>query len=184
MIGIDEVGRGCWAGPLLVVAARQKSDLPSLLKDSKQLSSRQRKTLLSGITASCQLGEGWVTPAEIDTYGLADAMRLGVDRALQAIMTQPGEYIIMDGAVNYCQPKYFNVHTVIKADALHPVVSAASVYAKELRDAYMVRLALSHPEYGFERHVGYGTAQHRASLIEFGPSDHHRKSFRPIRELL
>ncbi len=184
MIGIDEVGRGCWAGPLLVVAARQTSLLPTGLKDSKLLSSRQRKLLTVDIMTSCQLGEGWVTAAEVDRAGLTDAMRLGVERALRAISAQPSERIIMDGAVNYCQPKYQQVDTVIKADRLHPIVSAASVYAKELRDAYMIQLSEEYPQYGFERHVGYGTAHHRACLIEFGPSDQHRRSFKPIREML
>lgn len=184
MIGIDEVGRGCWAGPLLVVAARQTSDLPTGLKDSKQLSSRQRKLLTVDIVTACQLGEGWVTSVEIDTIGLAGAMRLGVDRALQAISAESNEQIIMDGNVNYCSPKFRNVETVIKADGLYPIVSAASIYAKQLRDAHMIKLALDYPDYGFERHVGYGTAYHKACLINLGPSDQHRKSFKPIRDLL
>src|SRR4051812_6898730 len=102
MIGIDEVGRGCWAGPLLVVAARVSSTLPQGLKDSKKLNKKQRENLFSYIHLSCDLGEGWVSAPEIDTLGLTGAMKLGVARALTAIQAENSEEIIMDGLINYC----------------------------------------------------------------------------------
>lgn len=184
MIGIDEVGRGCWAGPLLVVAARQVADLSPLLADSKVLTQKRRQGLMSSIQQSCQLGEGWVEPAEIDALGLTGAMRLAVKRALQAVDAQPNEPIIMDGNFNYCPPQYLAVACVVDADADHPIVSAASIYAKVKRDQYMTELAETIPGYGFEKHVGYGTKAHIAALHELGVSSSHRKSYKPIQALL
>lgn len=184
MIGIDEVGRGCWAGPLLVVAARAKSTLPNGLADSKLLSKAKRESLLDAITASCDIGEGWVQPEEIDEVGLAGAMKLGVSRALLALGASLEEDIIMDGTVNYCPDEFLHVQTIAKADQLHPIVSAASIYAKVTRDAHMVRVARFYPFYGFEKHVGYGTAIHEAALKVHGISQIHRKSFKPIQAYL
>ncbi len=184
VIGIDEVGRGCWAGPLLVVAAKANKQLPDGLTDSKKLSKNQRQKLYPEIVTSCDLGEGWVQPEEIDSYGLARAMRLGVSRALMALGVGTEDEIIMDGLINYCPEEFVNVKTVVRADASHPVVSAASVYAKVTRDAHMVRIAKYHPFYGFENHVGYGTAFHEAALRIHGVSKLHRKSFKPVKAFL
>lgn len=184
IVGIDEVGRGCWAGPLLVVAARSHTSLPKGLADSKVLTKKQRESLIDHIKISCEIGEGWVQPEEIDELGLAGAMRLGVSRALIAINAGFGDEIIMDGAVNYCSEEFMNVSSVIKADQLHPIVSAASIYAKVTRDAHMARIAQFYPYYGFEQHVGYGTSLHQQALKVHGVSALHRKSFKPIRALL
>jgi ribonuclease HII len=183
LIGIDEVGRGCWAGPLLVVAARAKRTLPDGLADSKLLSKQQREALLEAIVETCDLGEGWVQPEEIDRFGLAGAMKIGVSRALLALGAAFHEDIVMDGTVNYCPDDYIAVKTVAKADQLHPIVSAASIYAKVQRDAHMARAAIFYPFYGFEKHVGYGTALHQAALKVHGVSKIHRKSFKPIQAL-
>lgn len=183
-IGIDEVGRGCWAGPLLVVAARATAELPPGMADSKQLSRRQRQQLLPSIVRSCELGEGWVTAQEIDQQGLANAMRLGVDRALTALRAQPTEPIIMDGPVNYCGSRFSQVQCIIKADASHPIVSAASIYAKELRDAYMAKLAERYPGYGLAHNVGYGTKAHVMGLQRLGTCSIHRQSYKPIKAIL
>ena len=182
MIGIDEVGRGAWAGPLLVVAACGTLDFA--VADSKVLKKAARKQLLPLLQAACRFGEGWVTPAEIDQVGLAGAMRLGVKRALSSLKAQTDDEIIMDGSVNYCGPEFTKVQTVIRADALHPIVSAASIYAKVMRDDFMERLASKLPGYGFEAHVGYGTAKHLAALKQYGVSQMHRTSFKPVRELM
>lgn len=184
MIGIDEVGRGCWAGPLLVVAARQKAVLPEGLADSKVLTKTRRLALIGLITGSCDIGEGWVEPDEIDALGLTAAMRLAVERALLALKTLPDESIIMDGNYNYCPDRYLNVDCVIDADATHPIVSAASIYAKVKRDQYMTDLAQTLPGYGFESHVGYGTKAHRLALQEHGVSASHRRSYKPIQAFL
>lgn len=184
IIGIDEVGRGCWAGPLLVVAARAHSALPAGLSDSKVLSKARREELKEMVAAVCDIGEGWVQPEEIDELGLAKAMRLGVSRALIGLGADFEEQIIMDGNVNYCPPDYGNAQAVIRADAARPIVSAASIYAKVTRDKHMQRAAEFYPLYGFEKHVGYGTALHRSLLKVHGVSKLHRRSFKPVREYL
>lgn len=184
MIGIDEVGRGCWAGPLLVVAARQLRPLPAGLKDSKVLAKKRRELLKFDIELACELGEGWVMPAEIDHLGLTKAMQLAVARALEALDAKPGEQIVMDGSINYCDPKFYKAAAVVDADALFPLVSAASIYAKVQRDDYMARLPERYAVYEFERHVGYGTARHKLLLERHGVSDQHRRSFAPVKALL
>lgn len=183
-VGIDEVGRGCWAGPLLVVAARANNALPDGLADSKLLSKTRREGLIEAIKSSCQLGEGWVQPKEIDELGLTSAMRLGVSRALIALGVSPEDEIIMDGLINYCPEEYTNVKTIAKADQIHPIVSAASIYAKVTRDAHMVNVSKIYPFYGFEKHVGYGTAMHMSALQSQGVSTIHRLSFKPIKAFL
>lgn len=184
MIGIDEVGRGAWAGPLLVVAARAFRELPLGLTDSKQLSAKKRELLNLEIIKTCELGEGWVEASEIDEIGLSAAMRLGVSRALKAIGARVDAEIIMDGPINYCPSEFSKVQTIVKADALHPVVSAASIYAKVTRDRQMKQLAKTHPLYGFEKNVGYGTALHISSLNAIGVCQQHRKSYKPITAFL
>jgi ribonuclease HII len=184
MIGIDEVGRGCWAGPLLVVAARQLSALPTDLADSKVISKKRRQALIPAIKASCQLGKGWVEPAEIDQLGLTGAMRLAVKRALDALQAPLEEVIIMDGNINYCPAGYSQVRCVIDADATEPLVSAASIYAKVQRDQKMAELSLVHPGYGFEKHVGYGTKVHLQALEQLGPTAQHRRSYKPVQAFL
>jgi len=179
-VGIDEVGRGCWAGPLLVVAARATAPLPSGLTDSKLLTARQRERLVHDIEITCTIGEGWVQPEEIDELGLTAAMRLGVARALLAIGAEEDVEIIMDGHINYCPDEYSKVVTVIGADKKYPIVSAASIYAKVTRDAHMKRAAKIYPNYGFEKHVGYGTELHRVMLKNYGPSRIHRRSYKPV----
>lgn len=182
MIGIDEVGRGCWAGPLLVVAAREQSELPAGLDDSKKLSKKKRELLFYDITISCDIGEGWVTAAEIDACGLSSAMQLGVARALEALGAAPNEKIIMDGLINYCDPLYTQVECVAKADSLYPIVSAASIYAKVTRDRYMSELGGHYAVYEFAKHVGYGTKLHSDLITTHGVCDMHRVSFAPLKK--
>lgn len=180
MIGIDEVGRGAWAGPLLVIAVRQKTILPLGLTDSKSLTSKSRAKFISDIKESCDIGEGWVSSAEIDRCGLTESMKLAVNRALQNIQARGDEQIIMDGNINYCKDVYLNVECVVKADSKFPIVSAASIYAKVSRDNLMKRLAIDYPGYGFDSHVGYGTRAHSDALTRLGITEFHRKSFKPI----
>ena len=180
MIGIDEVGRGAWAGPLLVVAARAKTALPVGLKDSKVLTKNKREQLIPALLQSCDFGEGWVEPAEIDQIGLTGAMQLAVKRALMHLVATESDEIIMDGTINYCGDEFMNVQCIARADATYPIVSAASIYAKVLRDAKMAKLSLDYPGYGFEKHVGYGTKLHLEGLKANGVSPIHRLSYKPV----
>ena len=181
VVGVDEVGRGSWAGPLLVVAATAKTDLPVGLRDSKLLGKNKREELFEIIKEACLLGEGWVQPDEIDKYGLTKAMRMGVSRALIALGTALDDEIIMDGIINYCPEEFTKVRCEAKADMLHPIVSAASIYAKVLRDNYMARISRFYPGYDFEKHVGYGTQLHKQKLSELGVSLIHRRSYKPVK---
>jgi ribonuclease HII len=184
MIGVDEVGRGCLAGPLLVVAARATADLPTGLKDSKQMSRRQREEILDLLSISCEFGEGWVAAEEIDKHGLADGLRYGLARALFALKAVADDEIIYDGPINYAPPRFARVSCVIDADARVPIVSAASIYAKVKRDQFMSQLRETYPDYGFENHVGYGTPQHRLAINKLGPiAQLHRLSFSPFRQV-
>lgn len=133
-------------------------------------------------------GLGWVSAAEIDRYHLTNSLRLATNRAVKQILQTkiPFDEIIIDGTVNFLAdtPLAERVTTLKKADLLVKEVSAASIIAKVARDQYMIDLAKKYPDYGFETHVGYGTAAHRAALIQHGVCPEHRRSFRPIQNLL
>lgn len=165
---------------MLVVAARLTGELPQGLMDSKQLSKQKRETIFRLLPSSFHFGEGWVEPGEIDELGLSGAMRVAVARALLALGATFEERIIMDGNVNYCPAEFTAVEVIPKADDSHAEVSAASIYAKVARDKHMVRAARFYPFYGFERHVGYGTAVHKSALKVHGISKLHRKSYKPV----
>lgn len=177
-VGIDEVGRGCWAGPLVAGAVVLAGPIDGL-KDSKQLSKTQRQKLSVQIQAEAPaLGLGWVQPAEVDELGLTAATGLAMGRALEQITTDYDE-IIVDGSINFLKDEP-RTRAVIKADASVPAVSAASIVAKVARDNYMAEIAGKHPQYGFESHVGYGTALHLERLKLHGLCDLHRRSFKPV----
>lgn len=138
--------------------------------------------MLERLSNCCDFGEGWVSPVEIDRWGLAEAMRLGVARALKSLGASPHDKIIMDGSVNYLPKIFRNFQCLIGADALVPLVSAASIYAKVRRDRFMIKLAKKYVSYGFENHVGYYTPQHKLALQRFGPlATIHRQSFQPLK---
>lgn len=188
IMGIDEVGRGCWAGPL-VAGAVVLSDayvhpngMAWRLGDSKQLSKTQRKQAAEGIVdVAMAVGIGWVSSREIDDIGLTAAVRLAMERAA-ATAGYRADKIIIDGSLNYLSHMP-NTMAVIKADGSEPAVSAASIMAKVARDVWMAKAAERFPGYGFERHVGYGTRLHRQALQRFGICELHRKSFKPVAAL-
>jgi ribonuclease HII len=181
MIGVDEVGRGCLAGPLLVVAARATGNLPTGLKDSKLLSRNQRNKILNKLSICCEFGEGWVSPGEIDKLGLSKALKLGAQRALRQLVVGLEDEILLDGKFNYLPKKFKNTKAVVEGDNLIPIISAASIYAKVHRDRFMINLATKHPNYLFDKHVGYGTKAHMLALKSHGALKYiHRRSFVPI----
>ncbi|MCW1907821.1 MAG: ribonuclease HII [Candidatus Saccharibacteria bacterium] len=184
MIGIDEVGRGAWAGPLLVVAYRQTGEMPSGIGDSKKIIKKRRESLAHELELCGDRGFGWVEAQEIDAVGLTAAMHLAVARALAGITALSDEKIIIDGHINYCPKQFINVMTVIKADGSVPAVGAASIVAKVARDAHLQKLAALYPQYGFDRHVGYGTKRHQDALQLYGITPEHRQSYKPVRKCL
>jgi ribonuclease HII len=182
IVGVDEVGRGCWAGPLVVGAVVLRSSINGL-KDSKKLSPARREQLSQIINdQALAIGLGWVDAAEIDRLGLTLSTRLASIRALQQINIKFDE-IIIDGNVNFLSDNP-RAKAVVKADNKIPAVSAASIVAKVARDKFMSTAALSFPGYGFETHVGYGTAHHIAALKRYGICVLHRRSYKPIQLLL
>lgn len=187
ILGIDEVGRGPWAGPLVVGAVvLPDSHTIEGLTDSKKLSAKRRTELDSSIREQALgWGLGWVHADELDEVGLSRALQLATIRAVEAVST-PYHEIIIDGTVNFLKEtnKGRFVTTMAKADYLVPAVSAASIVAKVARDTYMEEQAAMYPEYGFASHVGYGTAKHQQALAEHGVTVLHRKSFAPIKKLV
>lgn len=193
ILGIDEVGRGPWAGPLVigaVILPRNEDDsFPDWvepLTDSKKLSEKKREMLNETILENAlATGLGWVSSEEIGEIGLSEALRLATRRAVETVRERkvPFTEIIIDGTVNFLSgtslEKY--VTNLKKADFLIKEVSAASIIAKVARDNYMKELSKKFPEYGFEKHVGYGTKLHSDALAKFGPCPEHRMSFGPLR---
>lgn len=192
IVGIDEVGRGCWAGPLVAGAVIlppnfNLEDGPLgrhlRLRDSKKLSKKQRELLAEIIhNEALAVGLGWVWPEAIDISGISTAVKRAMEEALAAVNCEYDE-LIVDGNINYFSdnPK---AKAIIKADDIYPSVSAASIIAKVARDNYMAEAAAHYPGYGFDQHVGYGTAIHIEALKKLGVSDIHRRNYKPIRAIL
>lgn len=185
ILGIDEVGRGPWAGPLVVGAVVLGGVKIDGLNDSKKLTKKKREELSEQIRLKAKgFGLGWVTPSEIDEIGLSGALKLATIRAVSQIKT-PYHQIIIDGTVNFLAGtnKESYVTNIKKADCLVPCVSAASIIAKVARDTYMTTQDKEHPGYGFSDHVGYGTAKHKSAIEKLGITKLHRLSFSPINKI-
>ena len=185
ILGIDEVGRGPWAGPLVVGACVLGDTQIDGLTDSKKLTAKKREALAPTIREKASVGLGWVSAEELDKIGMTAALCKACREAVKQIHV-PFHEIIIDGTINFLRdtPLASHVQVLTKADLLVPEVSAASIVAKVARDEYMYKLAEKYPGYGFEKHVGYGTAAHRKALEELGVCPEHRKSFKPIAALL
>jgi ribonuclease HII len=183
IVGIDEVGRGCWAGPLVAGAVILREPIRGL-KDSKKLSKKQRESLTVMIEErALAIGLGWVWPEDIDNWGITTSVKRAMQLALEAIRL-PYDEVIIDGNINYL-PEVAGARALIRADDTVPAASAASIIAKVARDKYMTKVAhQDYPAYGFDKHVGYGTAMHINALTEHGVTAIHRKSYKPIRQLM
>jgi len=183
IVGVDEVGRGCWAGPLVAGAVVLSEIIPGL-NDSKLLSKAQRNALSDVVLANTAAASlGWVSSHEVDSLGLTAAVRLAMRRAVEQIKVDYDE-IIIDGNYNFLSDDA-RAKTLIRADATVPAVSAASIIAKVARDNWMcTKAAIEFPAYGFEKHMGYGTKLHRDMLHKHGVCALHRKSYRPIQHIM
>lgn len=185
IVGLDEVGRGCWAGPLVAAAVVLKKPIDGLT-DSKLLSKRQRQHLSKLIYKNAYVGLGWVEPKVIDEVGLTAATSRAMQEAIDQIQADYDE-VIIDGHFNFLRTRtdlVRKVRTMVKADMLVPAASAASIVAKVARDNYMCEVATEFPAYRFEQHVGYGTKLHSDMLRLHGLCSLHRQSFKPIRQLV
>ncbi|MBP5674960.1 ribonuclease HII [Candidatus Saccharibacteria bacterium] len=192
ILGIDEVGRGPYAGPLVIGACilptdRENHPWISELNDSKKLSEKKREELYEIIKKNATSATGWVSSKELDEIGMSEALRLATRRAVEKIRAEkvPFTEIIIDGISNFLAGTTLEKYTTTmkKADFLIKEVSAASIVAKVERDNYMKELAKKYPGYGFEKHVGYGTAAHQKAMEELGLTPEHRRSFRPVAEI-
>lgn len=189
ILGFDEVGRGSWAGPLVVGACVLPDGCQIAgLTDSKKLTAKRRLALEPQIKAQALgFGLGWIEASEIDQIGISQALKLASQRALTELDAQllaRVDQIIVDGISDFVgDPR---VSTMKQADLLIPSVSAGAVLAKVARDRYMIELSADerYAQYGFEKHVGYGTKAHHQAILEHGVSDQHRCSFRPMSEIV
>jgi len=186
ILGIDEVGRGSWAGPLVVGAVVLGDEVIEGLTDSKKLSKKRRQQLDIEIREKASsVGLGWVEPAEIDEIGLSKSLKLATKRSVEQIKT-PYREIIIDGTVNFLKgtSKEKYVTNLVKADLLIPCVSAASIVAKVARDKYMAMQDDVYEGYEFKSHVGYGTSAHSKAINKNGITKLHRLSFAPIKKIV
>ncbi|MYS21675.1 RNase HII [Streptomyces sp. DvalAA-14] len=175
--GVDEVGRGAWAGPVTVCAAiTGLRRAPEGLTDSKLITPK-RRTALAAVLADwvTSYALGHASPEEIDDLGMTAALRLAAERALEQLPERP-DAVILDGNHNYLGGSW-QVRTVIKGDQSCVAVAAASVIAKVRRDAAMVELGTECVPFAFADNAGYPSPVHRAALEEFGPTGHHRLSW-------
>lgn len=181
--GIDEAGRGPWAGPVCAAAViLDPAAIPEGIDDSKKLTAARREKLFDQILAQAKCGIGLAEAAEIDALGILGANDLAMSRALAALPVVPG-HALVDGNR---RPRDFACPStpVVKGDARSLSIAAASILAKVTRDRVMIALAKSHPGYGWETNMGYGVPAHRDGLKSLGVTQHHRRSFAPIRKIL
>lgn len=180
MAGIDEVGRGPLAGPVVAAAViLDPQAVPDGLDDSKKLSAARREELFAIIAQSAlAIGVASATAVEIDTINIRQATLLAMRRAVAALAVQPLSVLVdgNDPPVLAC-----SCESIIGGDAQIASIAAASIVAKVTRDAMMARLCQRYPAYGFSAHAGYGTPQHRAALQAHGPCPEHRYSFAPVK---
>lgn len=181
--GIDEAGRGPWAGPVVAAAVvLNPLGLPQGLRDSKKLSAARRETLFTFLSTHAHVGVGQASVAEIDSLNIREATFLAMRRAvlqLQQAMGQPVNYVFVDG--NVLPSGLPAGEWVVKGDDKILSVAAASVVAKVTRDRLMTTLHQQFPHYGWHNNAGYGTKSHQQGIATFGITPHHRQSFAPIK---
>lgn len=186
VIGVDEAGRGPLAGPVVAAAVVLGPAIPAGLDDSKRLSPARRAMLDEAIRASCCWAVAVVEPEEIDLVNIFQATMLGMTRAVASLAGALGDAaceVLIDGNMTpagRCGEWRWPARAIVGGDGIEPVISAASIIAKEWRDRLMLEAARQHPHYGWERNKGYGTAEHMEALRLHGPSPLHRRRFAPV----
>ena len=181
--GVDEAGRGPLAGPVTAAAVcLDPTRIPTGLDDSKQLTARQRAALYDVIMAQAQVGIGHASVAEIDTLNILRASHLAMCRAIAALPAPP-DHVLIDGNLI---PRGLAIpaQAIVRGDARCLSIAAASIIAKVTRDRIMVDLAQQHPGYGWDRNAGYPTLEHRNALQILGVTPAHRRSFKPVHNIL
>ncbi len=181
--GVDEVGRGPLAGPVTAAAViLNPESIPLGLNDSKKLTAKARAALTAEIEDRAHVSIAHATVAEIDSLNILRASHLAMERAVQGLV-EPPDFLLIDGNLI---PNGLTVPAcaVVKGDARSLSISAASIVAKECRDQIMVGLAQQHPGYGWEANAGYPTKSHKQALQNLGVTPHHRRSFKPIHNIL
>lgn len=186
IVGVDEVGRGPLAGPVTVAAVKVSvvnmaaaKKLLSGIRDSKQLTEQHREKWYRVVTSTPLIAYAltYVSAPVIDRDGITGAVRRALTRSLDKLTLDPERaHILLDGGL-VAPSQFTSQETIVRGDAQEPLIAAASIIAKVHRDARMVRYARAYPQYGFERHKGYGTEVHRNAILEHGLSPLHRKSF-------
>ena len=184
--GVDEAGRGPWAGPVVAAAAifkpSFKAEFLNILNDSKKLSAKKRDILFEHIIVHCDYAVGIASVKEIDEINILQASLLAMFRAVEGLKSKP-QYVLIDGNKI---PKQLTTpsEAIIKGDARSYSIAAASIVAKVTRDRMMYELHLQYPHYGWDSNQGYGTKKHQNGLAEFGINEHHRRSFKPIKNII
>ncbi len=180
--GVDEAGRGPWAGPVVAAAVVLNANrIPDGLNDSKKLSAAKRDMLFDDISAMAEVGVGIADVPVIDERNILQATMWAMAEAVRQLPMRP-DLTLIDG--NRAPDVPCKTRTIVKGDAVSLSIAAASIMAKVTRDRMMVALDGQYPGYDFARHKGYGTAVHQAALGRLGPCPAHRRSFAPIRALI
>lgn len=181
--GLDEVGRGAWAGSLTIGAVvLDSTSVPAGLRDSKRLGARRRATLADALAEQAEIAIGEVEVEELDRVGLAAALRLAAARAVAALPRQP-DVVLIDGTIDLLEGTGIRTECLVGGDDRSASIAAASIVAKVHRDTSMIAASPRFPAYGFAAHKGYPSPAHRAALAEYGPCALHRHSWRPIKAL-
>ncbi|WP_341863356.1 ribonuclease HII [Gymnodinialimonas sp. 57CJ19] len=181
--GVDEVGRGPWAGPVTACAViLDAAHIPEGLNDSKKLTEARRDALALAVLEVADVSLGWASVEEIDALNIRQATFLAMTRAIAGLKATPTHALIDGNAIPPGLP--CPATCVVKGDGRSVSIAAASIVAKVRRDTLMKELAVMHPGYGWDTNMGYGTAKHTAGLHHLGVTPHHRRSFAPIRKIL
>lgn len=185
MIGVDEVGRGCLAGPVVAAAVIFKSDHNiTKYQDSKKINEEARLFWSADILKNHSAAIGWSSVEEIDELNILQATFLAMKRAIGQLVKKNLGSVLVDGRDRIPNLVGFDQYPIIKGDQKIGQISAASIIAKVARDQFMKDLALEFKDYGFEKHKGYGTEYHRKQIQKVGPCQWHRQSFGGVKEYI